>query len=248
MTSSRSSKSEQSNKSGRSARKRKVAKSFKVDGHQKKIGRTAKGRKVARQFGGVLRELGGMSLQSSPFEQPQYKQENNFFETIPAELRKRILSYLTLKDLAIVRSTCQEFHGIVAGFEDEITRPKIAYHIGRLQKSIDAINATQMPTDAESFLHCLRIWTSIRGSFYDCNNSLHSYNKWFSHLAGGKLLSAQGQPEEEFQRWSRLAAVSTVLQCRTNQVHAHNLFTVDENGVDTGWRWFRSEMANLNVL
>jgi DNA-binding transcriptional ArsR family regulator len=185
------------------AQKRKLSKSFKLDG-TKKFGRTAKGRKVARQHAKEKRESGTAPFRNPPWKKLCVPSQHPFFKKIPGELRKEILSHLPLEVLGSIRKLGQQFQMVVSNFETDLTQPTITFHINRLQATIDAINATKMPTDADSLLACMRTWTSTRGSFRNPEVSLDSLNKWFSHLAGGELPAKHGEPEKNFQRWADL--------------------------------------------
>jgi hypothetical protein len=46
-----------------------------------------------------------------------------------------------------------------------------------------------MPTDADTLLASLQLWTRNRGSFTHGLSSLMSLSKWFSHLSGGQVHS-----------------------------------------------------------
>jgi hypothetical protein len=131
------------------AQKRKLPRSFKSAG-TKKFGRTAKGRKVAYQHAKQMRES-GRSFQQSPSQSGHL-----FFARLPVKLQKEVLSHLAPRDLALIRRSCQQLHGIVKRFETDVTQRTINHHINRLQTSIDNINATQYPMDVNSFLTCMR--------------------------------------------------------------------------------------------
>jgi hypothetical protein len=192
------------------AKEGKVSKFLKKSDGTRKFGRTAQGRKVAREHGKKMRALAAAS------QDPQQKLEHPVFARLPSELHDEILSYLPKPDLANARRISKKFHTVAIAFETSFTNPTITFHINRLQATIDKLNATEYPTDADSFLACMRTWTSIRGCFRNPALSLDSYDKWFSHLAGGRLLAMDGQPEEDFQRWAMLAKQATILQRRVN--------------------------------
>lgn len=244
MASSAPTKENAANEPGPLGQKRKLPKSFKLDG-TKKFGRTATGRKVARQHAKEEREP-GMSTHNSQWKVPRDPPNHPYFTRLPAELQIEALSYLLPKELALVRRSSQQLHELVDNFKNDLTKHTITYHLGRLQASIDNIDAVEFPTDAASFLACLRTWTSTRGCFRNPNLSLDSYNKWFSHLAGGKLMASDGQPEEDFQKWAVLAAVSTEFQRRINTFVAKKVQFDDQEVDNTFWHAFSNEMSNFN--
>jgi hypothetical protein len=227
------------------AQKRKLPKSFKLDG-TKKLGRTSKGRKVARKHAQELRESGLAPFHNPPWKKFCVPSKHPFFSKIRGELRREILSYLPLKDLGSVRRTSPQFQMAVSNFERDLTQPTIAFHINRLQASIDAINATSMPTDADSLLACMRTWTSTRGSFRNPELSLESLSKWFSHLAGGELMAKDGEPQKDFQRWARLASLATEFQRGMNTKVANNNSVYDAQGFDRLWPIFSAEISKLD--
>lgn len=227
------------------AQKRKLPESFKLDG-TKKFRRASKGRKAARKRAQELEELGLTPFHNPPWKKLCVPSKHPFFTKLPGELQREILFYLPLKDLSSIRRTSQQFQMAVRKFESDLTQPTITYHINRLKASIDAINATSMPTDAESLLACMRTWTSTRGSFRNPVLSLKSLSKWFSHLAGGELMAKEGEPEKDFQRWARLASLATQSQRGMNTQVANNRSVYDAQGVDQLWPIFSEEISKLD--
>jgi len=221
------------------AQKRKLSEPSNLD-RPKKFGRTAKGRKVAREHGKKMRELEAAS------HDPQ--QEHPFFALLPTELQDHVLSYLPMRDLALARRSSKKFQRVVVDFETSFAQPTITFHINRLQATIDKLNVTKYPTDADSFLACMRTWTSIRGCFRNPTLSLDSYSKWFSHLSGGRLLTMDGQPEEDFQRWATLATQATMLQRRINELVNQKIDILDvaAGGDDPLWESFSNKALGNN--
>jgi hypothetical protein len=116
--------------------KRKLPKSFKLDG-TKKSGRAAKARKVARQHAQKLRNS-GVSSHESPWMQACSGSDHPFFARVPVEMRKEVLSHLAPRDLALIRRSCQQLHDVVDNFEAGVAQRTITYHINRLQASLAA--------------------------------------------------------------------------------------------------------------
>jgi hypothetical protein len=222
------------------------------------FGRSDTGRKVARQREESPKQsqstLSYPHLSTAPaapsnnitWKQPFIPQRHPFFAVLSEELRGEVISYLPIHEVAKSRRTCQEWLGIVDGVEAALTGAEIRRHTRRLKAPVDEINATSMPTDADTLLASLRVWTSIRGSFRNPGLSLQSLNKWFSHLAGGKRKAHHHLPDEEFQRWTWLAAVATQLQRRFNHIYANNGSVYDPNGDDLWWIWFSKETFKYN--
>lgn len=157
------------------------------------------------------------------------------FRTLTSELQLRIMSYLSLKDLAALRQTCREVHSIISASEEVLARPFIEQHLNRLQTTIDVINSAKMPTDVDTLLASMRLWTFTRGCFRDPDVSLESWYKWFSHLANGDIKSPAYMPfSKDFEQWAHVARVATSLQRKFN---AANPSMVDL------WDWFVAEIA-----
>lgn len=239
----------------------KIKKQLTPDQARKKFERTAKGRRIARQQAKRLREAQGLpplprppkrvistaptpNAVSSPWSQPIVHQGHAFFRTTPTELHLQILSYLPTKDVVSASTTCQELYDIAAPLKTELATAVIARNIDRLQRSVETTRATKMPTDADTFLACMRTWTSTRGSFKNPHLCLESLDKWFSHLAGGKV---QGNPPEEFEKWSTLGLIATKLQSLMNHTVSHNGDIFDEAGVEFFWDWFVEEMNDYDL-
>lgn len=225
--------------SGPIAQKRKLPEPSNSE-RPKKFGRTSKGRKAARANGKKMRESEASS------DDPQQEHEHPFFACLPPELHDEILSYLPKEDLASARRSCKKFHKAVIDFETSLAKPTVTFHLNRLQASIDQINDTKFPKDADSFLACLRTWTSLRGCFRNPKLSLASYNKWFSHLAGGRLVAKPGRPKKKFQRWARLAAIMTVLQRRVNELVNRKIDPISDEDELRLWDWFDEEILKHN--
>jgi hypothetical protein len=139
-------------------------------------------------------------------------QDHPFFSELPTEMHDQILSYLPEKDISALRSACQQLHGIVAAYESQHATPQVNFHMRRLQDKLDAIKNTSLPTDAESLLAALNIWTSTRGIFENPETSLNSLEKWFSHLAGGRRGQLKSTPCAIFETWALVAMQALRLQ------------------------------------
>lgn len=174
-------------------------------------------------------------------QSPQRDHERPTLTRLPPELQDEIFSYLPSEGLSCVRRSSKKLHAAVAKYETSITQRTIKFHIARLQASIDKINATKFPTDVDSFLACMRTWTSTRGSFRDPELSLDSYNKWFSHLAGGRPMARNGRREKKFQRWAMLTSVTTCLQRRVNVLASQKIDFIDDEDDLELWEWFSQE-------
>lgn len=217
-------------------------------GNPKRFERTAKGRRFLRQRSQMRR-----ASQNSA-STPNYNtgageneksgarvdQSHPFFRKLPIELRSSILELLPYGDLGSLRQTCQEFKEEVEVFG--VVQRETDHHLNRLQTSIDVINAARMPTDADTLLASMRIWTSTRGIFRIPILNLESWSKWFSHLANGDVREKPWIGRKPFQQWAFLATIATALQLRVNQSSAdHSLVIIGSDGSDILWRWFQDE-------
>jgi hypothetical protein len=154
---------------------------------------------------------------SSGWFQTAHPQNHPFFSQLPAEMRDEILSHLPEKDVNALRSACQELHSTVAAYESQHATPRVNLHMRRLQEKFDAIKNTSLPTNAETLLAALNIWTSTRGIFRNPETSLNSLEKWFSHLAGGRRGQLKSEPCAVFETWALVAmqALRLQIQMRT---------------------------------
>jgi hypothetical protein len=164
---------------------------------------------------------------SSRWKRATIAQTGPFFK-LPGELTDEVLSYLPWFQISAARRCCQQLYGLVVAFERRYAPPRILFHRKRLQTIIDDINNARMPTDAESLLAVLRLWTCKRGSFRLPVASMQSLEKLFSHLAGGQIKSISGQPLALFEVWTDVAMQATQLQLQargTRDLHgfAHTL-------------------------
>ena len=159
---------------------------------------------------------------SARWSQAAKTQSHPFFSEVPAEMRDDILSYLPEKDVSALRSACQEFHGIVDAYESHHAAPQINLHMRRLQDKLDAIKHTSLPTNVETLLAGLGIWTSTRGIFQNPETSLNSLEKWFSHLAGGRRGQLKSKPHAMFETWALVAMHVLRLQVQM-QTPTHRL-------------------------
>jgi hypothetical protein len=156
--------------------------------------RTAKGRKKLKQEQAAqLAESGAASAPLSSALLPQTPKKQNppgpvhksswkkrasrsdfILFRFPPEIKQEVLSYLSLQRVSSYRRVCQEFYDIVAECEKALAGPQIEEHLYRLQRGIRATSSCGMPTDARSFLRCLKVWTLFRGSFLDTECSQNS--------------------------------------------------------------------------
>lgn len=167
------------------------------------------------------------------------EQAHPFFKSTPPAVQFEILSYLPPNEISSLRKLCQELYDIIALCEPKLAARAVISHKTRLQNIIDSINGTQSPTDADSLLSCLRVWTSIRGSYSHPTASMLLFQKWFSHLKGGTPKSQPNEPLAEFERWALLATHATCLQDKVNQAR--------KDGWPGGnpWRDFESSVSPI---
>lgn len=168
---------------------------------------------------------------SSRWKRATIAQTHPFFK-LPGELTDDILSYLPSFRVSAARRCCQQLHGLVVSFEKQDAPPRIAFYRKRLQTIIDDINNARMPTDAESLLAVLRLWTSKRGSFRLPGASMQSLEKWFSHLAGGQIKSISGQPLALFEIWTDVAMQATQLQLQARDTRDLRGFAYNLQGTE----------------
>jgi hypothetical protein len=165
-----------------------------------------------------------------------------------------ILSYLPLNQISSSRRCCQQFHGLVAQLEKHYAEPRIATYIIRLQNIIDTRENTRMPTDADTLLASLRIWTSTRRSIPDVKGSQRSLDKWFSYLAGDQLKN-KSPPRAHFETWSLVAVEAVKLQLEADSVresleqthdsHAGNMSAVDACPLWDRFQLFLGKIENV---
>ncbi|GAB7327296.1 hypothetical protein MBLNU13_g11179t1 [Cladosporium sp. NU13] len=79
----------------------------------------------------------------------------------------------------------------------------------RLPNKIDAIENASIPTNAETLLAGLSIWTSPRKMFENPEASLGSLEKWFSYLVDDQVKTTETQPYAQNKTWA-FAAMQAV--------------------------------------
>jgi len=156
---------------------------------------------------------------TSKWTQEAVAQDHPFFSKLPPEIRDEILSYLPETEVSALRKCCQQFHGIVAAYESHHATPHVNFHMRRLQNKIDAIKNTSLPTDADTLLAGLGIWTSTRGIFFNTETSLYSLEKWFSYLADDHIRSKDPQPFKMFETWALVAMQAVRLKTEVEAMH-----------------------------
>lgn len=177
-----------------------------------------------------------LATNRSEWKKPRLVSKHTFF-TLPLEMQQNVLSHLPPASVSSLRSVCQEFHSVVDGCEDQLATPLLTHHYHRLQTVIDAINTAQLPTDADSLLESLRIWTARRHSCKDVDAAHRSLLMWFSHLAGG-YANLKREPERFaiIDQWTKLAARATHLQWEMNRYR--ELFSEDQRMGGELWNFF----------
>jgi hypothetical protein len=205
--------------------------------------RTAKGRKKLKQekaaqlaesgaasaplFSALLPQTPKKQNLPGPVHKSSWKKRASRSDFIlfrfPPEIKQEVLSYLSLQRVSSYRRVCQEFYDIVAECEKALAGPQIEENLYRLQRGIRAISSCGMPTDARSFLRCLKVWTLFRGSFLDTECSQNSLFKWFCHLAGEYPdFETERSKWDVLEKWSLLAMQATRLQIEINRRRDRN--------------------------
>jgi hypothetical protein len=170
------------------------------------------------------------SVSRFTFVRAAIAQAHPFFG-LPNNVGAEILSYLPWDQISASRRCCQQFHTLVVSFERNYAKPRIASHEGRLNRLINELNYAQMPTDADTLVASLQLWTRNRGTFTQGLSSLMSLSKWFSHLSGGQVHSHGDDPNKmPFETWAEVATLALRLR-----FHGHNLGPVKLTGAFREW-------------
>jgi hypothetical protein len=127
--------------------------------------------------------------------------DNNSLLSLPLEVHEKVLSHLPLNAASSCRRVFQFYFEIVSGNERAVARPHIDESIAKLKAEVEEIKMIgRPPTDADSFLNCLGLWISRRGTFECHSESRLSLQNWFKFIFDGNE-----SDDNPARRWTQLA-------------------------------------------
>lgn len=108
-----------------------------------------------------------------------------FLLTLPLELQQEIFSHTSARDTARCRRVCRSLKVALSEPKRFLAKRYISQETTRLQDLVDELNPLEPPTDADSLMKVLHVWTKRRGCFAS-NVSPQSLAKLMAHFFVGK--------------------------------------------------------------
>lgn len=183
---------------------------------------------------------------TSKWTLPNHPQPRFFFSKLCPEMCDEVFSYIPWNEISALRRCCQQLHDAVAAYESRQAEPRVNFHMRRLQNKIDAIENASMPTNAETLLAGLSIWTSTRKMFENPEASLGSLEKWFSYLAGDQVKTKPPQPYAEFETWALVAMQAVRLHIQVTGQRRKTGYELPPR--ETHWAQFRHALSEIDNL
>lgn len=182
--------------------------------------------------------------ESSKWALENHPQPRFLLPTLPPEMCDEVFSYIPWNEVSALRRCCQQLQSIVAGYEARQAASRVKFHMRRLQDKIDAIENASMPTNAETLLAGLSVWTSTRKIFENPEASLSSLEKWFSHLASDQVKAQYPQPCAEFETWALVAMQAVRLHIQVTGQRRKTKYKLPP--LETHFAGFLSALSEIN--
>jgi hypothetical protein len=98
------------------------------------------------------------------------------------ELHQQILSYTSARDAARLRGVCKGLKEVVTKSQEHIVKLYTRKELSRLRDAVDEFEGLKIPTDVDSLLEAVHVWTKRRGFFSHCSVSQGSMLKLMAHF------------------------------------------------------------------
>lgn len=137
------------------------------------------------------------------------------FLSLPTELQQEILSHGSARDTARCRRVCKGLERFILGSTSYFIREHTGRELSPLRVTVDEFNNLRPPTNADSLMEAMHVWTKRRGRFSNSYVSVGSMMKLMAHFLVKK------DPEENIvgtkstaYQWALIAhGVASILLC-----------------------------------
>jgi hypothetical protein len=106
--------------------------------------------------------------------------------SLPLELKQHIFSYTTARDTPRLRQVCKTFYVAIRGYTKQLAKIFYRRELARLQQCVDDWKSLEAPTDFDSLIEAVHVWTKRRGTFWDESQQIRSMQKLMAHLFMGR--------------------------------------------------------------
>ena len=126
--------------------------------------------------------------------------------SLPLELHQQILSYTSAKDAARLRGVCKGLKAVIMKSSAHLVKLYTRKELSRLQGSVNDFEGLKIPTDVDSPLEAVHIWTGRRCFFSHLNVSQGSMSKLMAHFLLKDNTDDPIWSVEDAVEWSFIAA------------------------------------------
>lgn len=123
------------------------------------------------------------------------------FLSLPLELKQQIFSYGSARDTARLKRVCKEFNSDISGSTEYLEDAYAGRELARLQEGVVEFVNLRTPTDANSMMEALHVWTKRRGMFADHKGLHRSLFKLLAHLFMGMQGYTRGKMYDALLTW-----------------------------------------------
>jgi len=130
--------------------------------------------------------------------------------SLPLELQEHIFLYTSAKDTASLRRVCKTLDVVVRGSARYLARNFSRKEWKRIQHEVDEFASLKTPTDLDSLMNALHVWTKRRDTFGDRDVAADSAMKLMMHclVRDGPIKDYQAIADtyDKIIDWGELAA------------------------------------------
>lgn len=102
--------------------------------------------------------------------------------SLPLELQQEILSYTSARDAARLRGVCKGLDAVIMNSSEHLVKLYTGQELSRLRKAVNEFEGLKIPTDVDSLLKAVHVWTKRRGFFSYDRASQASMFKLMAHF------------------------------------------------------------------
>lgn len=131
--------------------------------------------------------------------------------SLPLELQQHIFLYTSAKETARLRQVCKALDVVVRSSTKRLAKQFSRKEMKRIQQQVNEFASLKAPTDFDSLMEALHIWTERRGSFEKHEVQQDSAAKLMMHFFLGLDKKYEEEDGNKILQWAATTAYITKL-------------------------------------
>jgi hypothetical protein len=141
---------------------------------------------------------------------PPAKPEPRGLLSLALETKQQIFLYTSARDTARLRRVCKALNVDVKSSTKYLAKQFSRKETERIQQEFDEFASLKPPTDVDSLMTALHVWTKRRGIFYEDRVQLDSCTKLMTYLLNREGTGAPFRNAVSVVKWATVAACAAI--------------------------------------